>query len=308
MSDIRQNGDEKELRKDDDLSRTLITDEYLGADYVTEDENVDDIMTEAEDSDADNAELDEDSILRRLAPKKTVTGGKRKRKRHWYGVPVGTVVLCLAAVGLFFIGSQIYNFAYKIITDDSEERAYDSFISTVVMMDPAPFENIAAADNKLVLRTAIWQTVFNNISDNQNFDEYARIIIPEDQVSSMAMHLFGVNCNIVPTNIDVSNLGLSESEWIPETTIEYDELKAEYHVPLLATVGTYQPYTVSIKNTGNSKLLKVAYCIVPENSSNVPGDAETVGDGLLVVKYMEYEISYDSDLQKEYISAIRNVE
>lgn len=308
MSDIRQNGDEKELRKDDDLSRTLITDEYLGADYVTEDENVDDIMTEAEDSDADNAELDEDSILRRLAPKKTVTGGKRKRKRHWYGVPVGTVVLCLAAVGLFFIGSQIYNFAYKIITDDSEERAYDSFISTVVMMDPAPFENIAAADNKLVLRTAIWQTVFNNISDNQNFDEYARIIIPEDQVSSMAMHLFGVNCNIVPTNIDVSNLGLSESEWIPETTIEYDELKAEYHVPLLATVGTYQPYTVSIKNTGNSKLLKVAYCIVPENSSNVAGDAETVGDGLLVVKYMEYEISYDSDLQKEYISAIRNVE
>ena len=254
-----------------------------------------------------NASLPDEEII--LQKRQTsAPSSHRKQRRHWYGIPVGMLVLCLAAVGLFFIFQQAYQYLYSAITDDTKEREYDTFISTVVMMDPEPFENIAAANNATILETAIWQTVFNQITGSQNFDEYARMIISANEVSTTAVSLFGVNCILIPTDIDLSAGGIGTEAGTPETMIAYDSENHTYHVPLLATVGTYQPYVLSIDSKNRIDTLRVAYCIVADSSAQLPEDTKIVGDGMIVMKEMEYEISFDADLGQKYISAIRNVE
>ena len=66
----------------------------------------------------------------------------RKKGRRRYGVVVGSLVLLLALVGVVFIAGTIGNRIYTTVTDDSQLRAYDTFLTPVVMQDPAPFESI----------------------------------------------------------------------------------------------------------------------------------------------------------------------
>ena len=87
-------------------------------------------------------------------------------------------------------------------------------------------------------------------------------------------------------------------------------------------MGTYQPYTVSVHNKGDVATLKVAYCVPADNiASTMPTASQTSeaaaadqseiikaqSGNLRVVKYMEYEISYDEDTKLQYISAIRSI-
>ena len=255
----------------------------------------------------------EEDILQRKEPvsKDPFAEPRRKHRRHWYGIPVGVLVLCFSIVGVIYLGQQTWHFIYSAMTDDSKARNYDAFIATVVMMDPAPFENISAAENQTILQTAIWQTVFNEVSTSQNYDEHARLIISADDVSETAISLFGVGCILEPMDIPLTNTGISTEGDSLESTISYDPETNSYHVPLVGTVGSYQPYTVSISSRGTVDTLRVAYCVAMDSSSNtsqLSEEIEIVGDNLIVVKYMEYEISIDKDLNAPYISAIRNVE
>ena len=230
---------------------------------------------------------------------------QKKHKRRWYGIPVGTLVLCFAVIGMTFVIMQGYRWAYSHITDDSAQRAYDTYLSPVVMLDPEPFESITAAEKTTVLEAAIWATVFDHLEEINSYDEQARLIVPADMVKDSALRLFGVGCILTPTDIYLPQTGLEEG--VPEATITYVEEEDAYHVPLIPTVGTYTPYTTSIRHVGNKEYLRVAYCILLDSTASVT-DMEVLGEGLGVVKYMEYEISYDEDMKMQYISAIRTVE
>ncbi len=245
----------------------------------------------------------------------------KKHRRRWYGVPMGTLVLCLALVGLIFIGIQAYQYIYSRVTDDSTERNYDTYLTPVVMLDPEPFESIDAADKETMLQAAIWKTVFENVANTTDYDENARMIFPGELVRSNAVKLFGVNCILTPTDIYLPGSG--KEEGTPEGTISYDEATDSYHVPLIGMVGTYQPYTISVRTKGDISTLKVAYCVSADNivstiptvsqSSQATDDnqdeiIQNDNGNLRVVKYLEYEISYDEDTQLQYISAIRVLE
>lgn len=304
--DSRKKAAEAKKRRKDRIaaSRSIRSRAELDEELSAPEEDIDRDVQRIENA---NAAFPEEEII--LQKRESVsTAGRWKQRRHWYGLPVGLLVLCLAAVGLVFVCQQAYLYIYNAVTDDTKEREYDAFISTVVMMDPEPFENISAANNATILETAIWQTVFNSISGSQNFDEYARMILPENDVIATAVSLFGVNCILTPTDIDLSASGIGTEAGTPESTIAYDAESKTYHVPLLATVGTYQPYVLSIDSRNRVDTLRVAYCIIADSSTQLPEDAHIVGDGMIVIKEMEYEISYDHDLDQKYISAIRNIE
>lgn len=246
----------------------------------------------------------------------------KKHRRHWYGIPVGTLVLCLALVGLIFIGTQAYHYIYDKVTDDSTERAYDTYLTPVVMLDPEPFESLDAADKEMVLQAAVWKTVFENASSTNDYDDNARMVFSGELVRSNAVKLFGVNCILTPEDIYLPGSGAEEGA--PEGTISYDEATDTYHVPLIGNVGTYQPYTVSVRNKGDIATLRVAYCVLADNvDSTIPtvsqaaasaagAEEEIIQTGnetrLRVIKYLEYEIAYDEDTQLQYISAIRSPE
>lgn len=246
---------------------------------------------------------------------------QKKKRRHWYGVPMGMLVLCLALVGLIFIGTQAYHYIYARVTDDSAERAYDTYLTPVVMLDPEPFESIDAANKEMVLQAAVWKTVFENATTTTDYDENARMVFSGELVRSNAVKLFGVNCILTPTDIYLPGSG--KEEGTPEATISYDEATDTYHVPLIGNVGTYQPYTVSARNKGDVSTLRVAYCVAADNvvstmptvsqaaeSTTTPEDEviKTKNGNLRVIKYVEYEITYDEDTQLQYVSAVRSLE
>lgn len=234
----------------------------------------------------------------------------KRKKRYRYGLPVGILVILLAVVGLGFLGTQVYQYIYKVATDDSVERAYDTYLEPVVMLDPQPFESLEGADKKMLLQASVWLTVFDNIGRaDLQYDDAARIILPADLVNESAVKLFGPNCVLNPTDISVTDM-LGAEEGSPQATIQYVAEENAYHVPLPTNVGSYRPYTEKIKRKGNIKYLRVAYRTSFDYTET--GEAFSQPDGQedanYTVKYMEYELTYDPETETEYISAIRAVE
>lgn len=241
---------------------------------------------------------------------------KRKKHRRWYGAPLGVLILCLALVGTIFLGTKVYTFIYEKVTDDSEERNYDNFLTPVVLLDPQPFETLDGADKNMILEASIWRVMFSHMEDaDLSYDENARVIFPESLVNQSAEELFGPNCVLTPADInlqqDSSAAQNDEAGESDATTIHYDEETGSYHVPVVPIVGSYIPYTESIKKDGNKKYLRVAYRIqIADNSGGGAfiTSSNSSEETYHTVKYMEYELTYDDTLNTEYISAIRSLE
>jgi hypothetical protein len=223
-------------------------------------------------------------------------------KHHWYGVPVGTLVLCFALVGFAWLCTMVGQYIHGVVTDDSVERAYDSYLTPVVMFDPQPFESLSAADKAMIQKTAVWKTVFDKLDDIDEYDDQARWVCPADLVRQSAVQLFGVSCLLTPETFTMKDYNSGT-----EITIMYTDETDTYHIPLMQAVGTYQPYVVSKKARNGVTLLKVAYGVYIDLGSVTDPDVEIVGENLAVVKYMEYEIAHDRDTDMDYIKAIRTV-
>ena len=69
--------------------------------------------------------------------------------------------------------------------------------------------------------------------------------------------------------------------------VSYDVGNDQYHVPLIDIVGTYQPYTISVRKKQDRTLLKVAYCVmVDSGTSSMVVELLGKDRNLAVVKYM----------------------
>lgn len=228
---------------------------------------------------------------------------KRRHKHHWYGIPVGMLVICFALIGAGWLCVQGYRYVYNFVTDDSAERAYDAFLMQVVMLDPEPFESLNAADKNMILRASTWKTVDEVLSGaTYESDEQGRVILAGELVRTNAVKLFGVDC-ILPDG----DFKLSDDD--NSAVVSYDVGNDQYHVPLIDIVGTYQPYTISVRKKQDRTLLKVAYCVMVDSGTSSM-EVELLGKdrNLAVVKYMEYELRHDSDTNMDYIAAIRAID
>lgn len=224
----------------------------------------------------------------------------KRRKRHWYGIPVGTIVVCLALIGAGWLCVQGYRAVYRYVTDDSAERAYDTFLTQVVMLDPDPFESVNAADKNMIMRAATWKSVDEVLAGTSyESDEQGRVVLAGELVRTNAVTLFGVGCVLTDGDFALTDDSDASVVW-------YDADHDQYHVPLLDVVGTYQPYTLRIQKKHDYTLLQVAYCVMVDVSTSST-DVTLVGSdkNLAVVKTMEYELRHDDDTGMDYIAAIR---
>lgn len=220
-------------------------------------------------------------------PKKTA----RRRGKHRYGVAVGSLVLTLALVGVVFIAASIGRQIYRAATDDSRLRAYDTFLTPVVMQDPQPFSSPDKADGEFVMDASLWKTVTaDNGANYTDYDDAGRLIVPLGDVVESCKELFGPSCQLQPKNPEA------------ETFFTYDSTKNEFHVALYSSDSTVTPYTESAKKQGDSTVLRVGY-VSPtdpwrtQTSSTVSAPKPT--------KYMEYVLKTNPDTKKEYIYAVQ---
>ena len=215
----------------------------------------------------------------------------RRRGRRRYGVAVGSLVLLLALTGVVFIVGIVGKQIYTAATDDSQLRAYDTFLTPAVMQDPQPFASPDKAPEDFVLNASLWQAITaNNGTNYTEYDDAGRVLVPLGDVVQACRDLFGPDCQLQPKTP------------AQETFFEYNSEENKFHVALYSSDSTFIPYTESAKNQGGSTILRVGY-VSPsdtwrtQTSSTVTSPKPT--------KYMEYVLKTNSSTNKQYIYSIQ---
>jgi hypothetical protein len=216
-----------------------------------------------------------------------------RRGRRLYGVVVGALVLILALVGVGFIATSIGKQIYTAATDDTKLREYDTFLTTVVMQDPKPFASPDKADEDFVLNASLWKTITaNNGTNYTSYDDAGRIIVPLGDVVNACRDLFGPGCQLQPKTP------------AQETFFEYNSDENQFHVALYSSDSSFEPYTESAKQQGDSTVLRVGY-VSPsdawrtQTTSTISAPKPT--------KYMEYILKTNPSTNKQYIYAINTM-
>ena len=222
-------------------------------------------------------------------PERPVRTVRRRRRR--YGVAVGALVLILALVGVGFIAATIGKSIYFAATDDSKLRAYDSFLTTVVMQDPKPFASPDKADEEFVLNASLWKTITENNGTNYNsYDDTGRILVPLGDVVDSCRALFGPDCQLQPKTP------------AQETFFEYNSEENQFHVALYSSDSSFLPYTESAKKQGDSTVLHVGY-VSPSDTWRTQTTSAVAAP--TPTKYMDYVLKTDSSTGQEYVYAIQ---
>lgn len=216
------------------------------------------------------------------------TPSLRRRGKYRYGIGVGALVMVLAFVGLSVLVWGVGRQIYRAATDDTQLRAYDTFLSPIVMQDPEPFENEEEANAEMVMKASLWRAVTQNGAQYNSYDDQGRTLVPLGDVVDACHALFGPNCNLQPSNPK------------EETFFEYDSQQNVFRVAPYSSQSSFAPYTISSKKSGDTVTLRVGYVVgdwqdATESSSASPEP----------VKYMQYTLKKTADGKSEYVAAVR---
>lgn len=257
----------------------------------------DDFVTDPQDQEEDLLEKDEDSDSAEAeptdepVPDQPKAPASRPRYRRRYGIFMGALVLLFALVGVGFLVTMAGQGIYRVVTDDSQLRAWDEFLAPVVMQDPEPFESAADADPEMLLRASIWRTVTVNAENYTEYDELGRTMVPLADVIDSCHVLFGEEC-------ELSTLTTRE-----ETFFEYDEEETSFHVAPFSSESSFAPYVESSRTTNEGILLRVGYVSATDEWRG-DGSSSSQAERPEPIKYMEYLLKADSS-GNQYIAAIR---
>jgi len=232
-----------------------------------------------------------------LEPEKTESSPEQKkptrRRRHRYGVAVGALVLILALVGVGFIATNIGQQIYYRATDDSQLRAYDTLLSTVVMQDPQPFASPDKANQEFVLNASMWKTIMeNNGANYTNYDDAGKVIVPLGDVVDSCRELFGPNCQLQPKTP------------AQETFFEFNSEENQFHVSPYSSDSSFMPYTENAKKQGDSIVLRVGY-VSPSDAWRTQTTSTVTSPK--PTKYMEYVLKTDPAKNTQYIYAVHAI-
>jgi hypothetical protein len=222
----------------------------------------------------------------------TASRSKREHRRagkYRYGLFAGSLVLLLALVGVIFIAVEAGTRIHSAVTDDSKQRAYDSFLSVIVAQDPQPFESPDKADPDFVLNASLWKIMTESGSNYTNYDDVGRTIVPLGDVVDACGALFGPTCSLQPKSPDT------------ESFYTYDAAKAQFHIALYSPEGVYEPFTESAKKEGDSVVLHVGY-IPPTDPMRISSGNS---DKPTPTKYMDYVIKTNDSTNSPYVYAVR---
>lgn len=212
----------------------------------------------------------------------------RRSGKYRYGIGVGALIMVLAFVGLSVIVWGVGQRIYRAVTDDSPLRAYDTFLSPIVMQDPEPFESPKEADAEMVMKASLWRAVTQNGAQYNSYDDQGRTLVPLGDVVDACHALFGPDCDLQPSNPQ------------EETFFEYDSEQNVFRVIPYSSQSSFSPYTVSSKKSGDTVVLRVGYVV-----GDWQDGTESENAAPEPVKYMQYVLKKTADGKSEYVTAVR---
>lgn len=171
-----------------------------------------------------------------------------KKRRHKYAAPIGGAYLILALVGAIVVIFGVGQLLGKLTDNSKLLRKLELQIVPVMMFDPVPFETVADADETMLIKSAIWSTLYSDKRGNYAYDDNGMILIPVSDVDVAAVKLFGPETKLTHRSIDDYDI-----------SYVYDEENNVYRVPMMAQAGYYTPMVESLKRRGDYYEMRVGY-------------------------------------------------
>jgi len=167
---------------------------------------------------------------------------------------LGIIVTIFTIIGIVTTIVGIVSGIADIFDHSELEEEFERTVFPIMIQDPAPFETIDKADNRILLRAAIYETLILNDADRYEIDEEMMTIIPLTDIEVSAVKLFGKDVKITYGNAEDEDFGLY-----------YDEENKLYRVPSASEANIFTPDVQSITKKGDVYTVEVGY--VPPNSS-----------------------------------------
>ncbi len=184
-----------------------------------------------------------------------------RRGKYAYAAPLGVLISLLSILGvvaLVFGGIRLVGH----LTDTTALQAeVDYFLEPIKAYNPAPFDNIADAEEqdaflhaaayKLSLTEQIRMLREGDENTKYNVDDSGRIIIPAEEMTAAYASLFGADAPLTPRTI-------------AEDSVTYNAADTCYHVPFDTINSGYRGVIESFKKRGDTYTVRMAYVSITD--------------------------------------------
>ncbi len=170
-----------------------------------------------------------------------------KRRRPIAAV-LGFLILVFTVIGLFSTVIWGVKLTARILDNTSQKQEFERIIYPVLMFDPVPFEDIAAADENLLLNASMWAVLLNTDESSFDTNDIGFMLIPSIDLDVWCKKMFGSTVTLNHHTIEGEGY-----------SFYYDEAAKEYQVPLGTQIVHYTPEVDSISKKGSVYTLKVNY-------------------------------------------------
>lgn len=217
---------------------------------------------------------------------KTLRDAARKANR--FSV-LGAVVTLFAVIGLIVTLVAAGRLVVRVATNESQVEFFEDKIAPLVMLDPAPVEEVEKLGDKTIVSAAIWDIVLHTNPSDYASDDFS-IYVPASDVESHVKQLFG--------EVEYRNTSVLDAAYI----FEYSAENKIYTVPKELQFFSYRPSVEEISHTGDHYSLRVGY--QPQGSAW--GQALSHPDRETTFKYVIYDLVREDG--EYHITAIRQPE
>ncbi len=200
---------------------------------------------------------------------------------------MGVIILIFALIG-FVTVVVLAGKGIALLFDNSEERRrYGNQISSLVMLDPMPFDDVSKIQQEVAAEACIMEIAKNNSGEETyEYDTEGRMLVPVSEIQAQAEKMFGPDVTLDLTALDYDG-----------SPYRYNGEEDSVHVPITGYTYLYYPRVESIRHSDGVTTLHVAY--MPTSVSADPAEVQPE-------KYMDYVL--EGEKGSEIITAVKLAE
>lgn len=201
----------------------------------------------------------------------------RRRRRQLWGVLICVLVFIGAGTVIKTVKDSVVS-----LFDQSEEYAqYEKRLEGLVMFDPLPFDGITNMNDTTLRSAAVWGTVYDILDTEYGLSVYTRdaetdmALLPAVEVDAYLARLLGPSFKMEHHSFEIEG----------DMTMEFDDARQCYLIPVTSMMGSYTPKVVDIFKRAGQLYVTVGY-LAPAEDADLTATVSTEP-----VKYMDYIFS-----------------
>ncbi len=179
-----------------------------------------------------------------------------RRGKYGYAAPIGVLISLLSIVGVVALVFGGIRLVENLTDTTALQEEVDYFLEPIKAYNPAPFEDIATAEEqdaflyaaayKISLAEQVRMLREGDENTQYNVDDAGRIIVPAAEMGVSYASLFGPDAPLTARSIK-------------EDTITYSAVDECYHVPYDTINSGYRGVIESFKKRGDTYTVRMAY-------------------------------------------------